>query len=251
MATLDREGVRLHYEVAGSGPTVLLSHGYSATLRMWWRQVEPLSREHRLVRWDMRGHGESDAPDDPAAYSVEATVADMAAILDELGAEQAVVGGLSLGGYVSLAFHLAHPERVRALMLFDTGPGYRKDAPREAWNQMALERAKRLEGQGFEALGRGAEVVGSAHRSPQGLAHAARGILVQREARVIDSLPSIGVPTLVLVGEKDERFHAATDYMADRIPGATKVVVPGAGHAANIDRPEEFDAAVLDFLASL
>ena len=88
-----------------------------------------LSRDHQLVTWDMRGHGQSDSPEDAIAYSEATTIADMAGILDEAGAERAIVGGLSLGGYMSLAFHLAHPERVRALMLFDTGPGYKKDAP--------------------------------------------------------------------------------------------------------------------------
>ena len=76
-------------------------------------------------------------------------------------------------------------------------------------------------------------------------------MLAQRDARVIDSLPSIAVPTFVLVGSKDEQFIAPSDYMAAKIPGATKVVLAGAGHAANIDQPEQFNRAVLDFLGGL
>src|SRR4051812_35348095 len=86
MAQLDRDGVRIHYEVHGQGPVILLSHGYSATGQMWRGQIDAVSREHTLVTWDMRGHGRSDSPDDPAAYSADATVADMAAILDAVGA---------------------------------------------------------------------------------------------------------------------------------------------------------------------
>ena len=81
---------------------------------MWQGQIAALSKHHKLVLWDMRGHGQSDYPDDPAAYSEALTVADMAALLDEVGADSAIVGGLSLGGYMSLAFYRAHPERQRA-----------------------------------------------------------------------------------------------------------------------------------------
>jgi pimeloyl-ACP methyl ester carboxylesterase len=251
MPFVERDGVRIFYEAAGAGPPVLLSHGYSATSRMWRGQVEALAPRYRIITWDMRGHGQSDSPDDPALYSEAATVGDMAAILDALGIDTAVIGGLSLGGYMSLAFHLAHPGRVRALMLFDTGPGYRNPAGREAWNRTAEARAVAFETRGLDALGSGAEVRIAQHRSAKGLALAARGMLAQFDSRVIESLEGIRVPTLVLVGEKDEPFLGATDYMAAKIPGAQKVVIPGAGHAANIDNPAAFNAAVEAFLAGL
>src|SRR6201993_1380567 len=120
VAKLDRDGVAIHYEVHGEGPAVLLSHGYSATCRMWDGQIAALRDRYRLIVWDMRGHGESDYPADPAAYSEALTVADMAALLDEVGARRAIVGGLSLGGYMSLAFYRAHPQRVEALLIIDT-----------------------------------------------------------------------------------------------------------------------------------
>jgi pimeloyl-ACP methyl ester carboxylesterase len=248
---IDREGVRIHYEVAGDGPAILLTHGYASSARMWEGQVAAFRDTHTVITWDMRGHAESDSPDDPAAYSEAHTVADMAAILDACGAERAVIGGLSLGGYMSLAFNVAHPERVRALMLFDTGPGYRNPKGREGWNATAEKRAEAFETRGLEAAGRGAEVRLSVHRSAQGLALAARGMLAQFDSRIIESLETIAVPTLVLVGANDEPFLGATDYMAAKIPGARKVVIPDAGHAANIDQPEAFNAAVRDFLASL
>ena len=252
MATLDRSGVSIYYEVHGTGPVILLSHGYSATSQMWRGQIDTLTRNHRLVLWDMRGHGRSDSPEDPDAYSEALTVADMAALLDEVGAEQAIVGGLSLGGYMSLAFHLAHPERVRALMVIDTGPGFRKDAAREDWNRNALRAGERLESMGLEALqGLSREMATSTHRSAKGLALAARGMLTQRDARVIDSLPHIAVPTLIVVGANDEPFLPAAEYMNRKIPDSRKVVIPNAGHAVNLDRPEPFNRAVAEFLAKL
>jgi pimeloyl-ACP methyl ester carboxylesterase len=248
MPHLDADGVAIYYEVHGNGPTVLLSHGYSASSAMWADQVAALEDRYQVIVWDMRGHGQSDYPADPAVYSQALTVADMVRLLDAAGAERAVIGGLSLGGYMSLAFHLAEPERVAALMLFDTGPGFKKDAAREAWNERSRKRADDLERDGFAALGISAEVSASQHRSADGLAHAARGMLAQRDASVIESLPEIQVPTLVLAGADDTPFLAATDYMAAKIPGATKVMVDGAGHAANLDQPAAFNAAVEAFL---
>src|SRR4249920_3515765 len=140
MARLDRDGVGIHYEVHGNGPAVLLSHGYSATCRMWEGQIAAFKDRYKIIVWDMRGHGESDYPTDPTAYSEALTVADMAAILDASGETRAIIGGLSLGGYMTLAFHLRHPARCRALMLFDTGPGFRNDAAREAWNARSRAR---------------------------------------------------------------------------------------------------------------
>ncbi len=254
MPYIERNSVRIYYEDNGSGPPILLSHGYGATSAMWGGQVEGFAGRYRLITWDMRGHGQSDSPADAALYSEAETVADMAAILDEAQVSRAVVGGLSLGGYMSLAFHRAHPERVHGLLLFDTGPGYRNPDGREAWNERAERRALSFEKNGLASAKKGGEEVKmSRHRSAQGLAHAARGILKQFDSSVIDSMPSIRVPTLVLIGERDTPFIAATDYMAAKIPGATKVVIPDAGHAANIHQPERFNetvATVLDPLGS-
>jgi pimeloyl-ACP methyl ester carboxylesterase len=249
MPKLNRDGVGIYFEVHGKGPALLLSHGYSATSQMWRGQVEALAKDFQLIVWDMRGHGQSDYPDEQAAYSEAATVADMAALLDEVGAERAIVGGLSLGGYMSLAFHLVHPERVRALLIIDTGPGYRNDEAREGWNRNALKTAERYESEGLGRLAAGSpEMRMSSHRSADGLAKAARGMLTQKDARVISSLPTIAVPSLVVVGANDTPFLAASDYMAAKIPGAKKAVIEGAGHAANIDQPEAFNAALLAFL---
>ncbi len=175
-------------------------------------------------------------------------MADMEAILNAVGAGKAVVGGLSLGGYLSLEFHRVHPERVAAVMLFDTGPGFKRDEPREAWNRTAEATAVGYETRGLDALPNRPEVGRVTHRSAAGLAKAARGILVQQNARVIESLPNIAVPTLVVVGALDTPFLAATDYMAAKVPGAIKAIIPDAGHASNIDQPESFNKIVLDFL---
>jgi pimeloyl-ACP methyl ester carboxylesterase len=252
MPKIDRDGINIYYEIHGSGPPLLLTHGYSSTSAMWQGQIEALSKHHKLVLWDMRGHGQSDYPAEPGAYSEALTVADMAALLDEVGADTAIVGGLSLGGYMSLAFYRAHPDRVRALLIIDTGPGFKKDDAREAWNKRARDTGDRFEREGLAVLKSASrERSGVSHRDALGLARAARGMLIQRDARVIEQLPDIRVPALVVVGADDTPFLAASDYMAAKIPGARKVVIPAAGHAVNIDQPQAFIDAVLPFLDGL
>ncbi len=252
MPRIDRDGVGIYYEVHGDGPPLLLTHGYSSTSAMWHGQIEALARDHQLILWDMRGHGHSDYPDDPKAYSEALTVGDMAAILDIVGAKRAIIGGLSLGGYMSLAFYRAHPERTRALLIIDTGPGFKKDDARETWNARALATADKLDQEGLAMLKSATrERATASHRNAKGLALAARGMLTQRDAAVMELLPNIKVPSLIVVGADDTPFLAASDYMAAKIPGAQKVVIPAAGHAVNIDQPQAFVDAVVPFLKNL
>ena len=124
---------------------------------------------------------------------------------------------------MSLAFNLAHPERTDALMLFDTGPGYNKPKGREGWNQFAIRRAEAFETKGLASLGDSAEVKAVRHRSAEGLAKAARGMLTQRDASVIQSLTSIDKPTLVVTGANDQNFLAAHGYMSEKHPGGDEL----------------------------
>jgi pimeloyl-ACP methyl ester carboxylesterase len=115
---------------------------------------------------------------------------------------------------------------------------------------MAEGIARGFDDKGLEALGRGAEVRASQQRSAEGLAKSARGMLAQFDARVIEALDSIKVPTLVLMGSRDQAYAASTDYMAGKIANVTKVVIEDAGHAANIHQPDAFNSAVRSFLKS-
>jgi pimeloyl-ACP methyl ester carboxylesterase len=244
-------GVHVHHEIAGTGPAVLLTHGFAASSHMYAATVAELSADHTMITWDIRGHGKSDSPADPAEYSVAASLEDMAAILDAAGAERAVLVGHSLGGYLSLEFALARPERVDGLVLVDTGPGFRKDDGRERWNELAEGYAAGLTERGLDGLPPSAELDAGVHRSAEGLALAARGILRQRDGHVLEALPSIAVPTLVVVGERDEPFLAGSKYMAAKIPGARLVTIDGAGHAPPVTHPDEFAAVLRAFLDEL
>jgi pimeloyl-ACP methyl ester carboxylesterase len=234
MAKARVNGIEIDYHDTGRGRPVLLTHGHLSGRRAWDGQHRALADRYRVISWDLRGHGQTDTPDDPAQYSLELTVADIRALLGHLGIERAVIGGLSLGGYVSLAFYLAHPELVEALVICDSGPGYRNAQARQQWNERAFVRAAELEAQGRRSV-----------------AHATRGILAQQGSMVIDGLPSIAVPTLVIVGDQDTPFLAPCEYIAKKVPGARLETIAGAGHSSNLDQPDRFNRVLLEFLDSL
>ncbi len=249
---LDINGTQIGSDVTGTGPALLFTHGYQASRRMWDAQVSALADRYTVVTWDLRGHGESATPDDPAMYSHDLMLGDMAALLDHASADDAVLVGHSLGGFASLLFYLERPERVRALVLFGSGPGYSDGDARGKWNDMAERFARSVEERGLDILRKGsAEVSGARHRSATALAHAARGMLAQQDSRVMDAIGDVAVPTLVMVGSEDKPFIGSSEYMAKKIPGAEFVKVEGGAHAANIEKPDAFNAALLRFLDSL
>ncbi len=248
MSKLDRDGVAIYYEVHGTGPALLLTHGFAASAEMFAKVVGPLSESNTVITWDQRGHGRSDYPTDPASYSPALAVGDIAALLDAADVDAAVIGGHSLGGYLSFEFLLAHPERTMGLVLIGSGPGFRRDEGRDGWNDYADKIAVSYERKGLAALADSEELDPSIHRDATGLVLAARHVLKQHDGRVMESLPSITVPTLVLVGADDAAFLGSSQYMAAKIPGAELAVIDGAAHAPPVSQPAAFSEAVLGFL---
>ena len=261
------DGVRLHAEAHGTGVPVVLSCALHTTCENWRPQVGPfVAAGYRVLLWDYRGHGRSDAPEDPSAYSMERVVEDLEQVLDALApGAPAVVGGLSFGGLASLHFALRRPERVRALLLVDSGPGFKNPEAQKRWEESVKRTARFLERSGPAALvaSRAAEsLIGRRPELPAAQA-AARAIAAQRAhglaafgrrvaapaPQVIDALPGIAAPALVVVGEHDTAYLRSAEVMAAKLPNAESVTIADAGHMVNIEQPEAFDAAVLRFLA--
>ena len=119
-------GIRLNYEVHGDGTPLVLAHGYGATLDMWSEQIDDFSRKCRVVVYDTRGHGRTEAPRDWSSYNVDDYVEDQRQLMDHLGIDSAYVGGLSMGGMIALQFALTYPERIKALLLCDTAASNRR-----------------------------------------------------------------------------------------------------------------------------
>jgi pimeloyl-ACP methyl ester carboxylesterase len=259
------DGVRLYAEAHGSGPPVLFSCALNTTHVNWCPQVEPLvAAGFRVVLWDYRGHGRSQVPAEESAYTIEKVVDDLGRVLDWAApGEPAVLAGLSFGGLASLHFALTHPERVRALVLVASGPGFKNPKAQAAW-QASIERtAGFIESRGLAALVEraGAVTVGRrpelptaraaaeaiAAQDPKGVATFARRISGPAPP-VIDRLAEIQVPALVVVGGDDADYQRAADVMEAKLPAAERVDLPGVGHMLNIEAADAFVAALLPFL---
>ncbi|HWO93322.1 MAG TPA: alpha/beta fold hydrolase [Dehalococcoidia bacterium] len=262
-------GIRIHYEEHGAGYPLILAHGYSATLAMWERQVEALSAKYRLVLYDMRGHGQSEAPEDFAAYTMEAYAADQAGLLDHLGIEQAFVGGLSMGGMVALQFAVTYPERVRALLLCDTSaenpPGMAEEAERadqiwavaqrfiaergrEEFAKRLLANFQRLPLPNVDPQMQERYVERMANASLHG--HFGASKAVRARPSLLPRLPELAMPTLIIVGDRDPLVPAAA-AMKQAIPSARTVLFSECGHGTAAWKPDVFNHVVLDFLEAV
>jgi pimeloyl-ACP methyl ester carboxylesterase len=256
MPTARLNGIDLYYEDAGSGFPVVLTHGFADSAALWALNVPKLVEAgYRVVTWDMLGHYRTSAPAGFSRYTQDAVVEDLRALADHLGIERAVFGGHSLGGYTSMRFWQKYPERVAALVLSGTGPGYRNPEGLKWWTENRLETAARLEANGLETrldarehgLGTVADDTPVAHAA-RGVAWVSRGVMVNPP--LVDP-KGFDVPVLAIVGDGDEPFLNSTDYIANRAPNARKVVIEGAGHPAMVHQPGAWNAAVIEFLDSL
>jgi 3-oxoadipate enol-lactonase len=257
-ATID--GVEIAYEVTGAGPTLLLLHAFPLGLSMWDAQVEALSATHRVVRFDARGFGGSAPGEGP--LTMERIADDGAALLDLLGIEKAVVGGCSMGGYAAFAFVRRHRQRLAGLVLQDTRAG--ADTAEAMANRAALAARVLAEGAVAAVEAFLPKLVGeTTHRerpdlvaglrerilatSPQGIANSLHGLASRVDSR--GTLPTIAVPTLVLVGAEDVLTPPSeATTMAAAIPRARLDVIPRAGHLANLESPAAVNAALRAFL---
>jgi len=258
---------RLHVEARGEGPVVALAHGFAGSARNLRGQVRALSDAYRVLTWDARGHARSEAPTEPTAYSLETLAGDFGRVLDGAGAERAVVGGLSLGAVSALGFAIAHPERVRGLVLA-AFPAARRGARASGAVRDAGAFADAIERRGLEAAGAEHVWGPGSGLDRQGAALVRQGFLehpphalVQLLRRVLARLPEpealasrwapLELPTLWIAGGEDAGALAAGDVFAATGAPLRRVVVEGAGHVVNLAAPEAFNAALRDFLASL
>jgi pimeloyl-ACP methyl ester carboxylesterase len=256
---------RLHIDVDGSGPTVVLAHGFGGSARNFGPQMRALKDRHRVVRYDARGHARSEAPTDPAAYTPATFVGDMGRVLDDLGVATAVVGGLSMGAGIALRFAFAHPERVRGLVLC-AFPAAADDP--DGFAGKALRFAERIEHDGLEAAGEdyvwgpGTKLdrnavnfvrQGFLEHPPHGLALTLRGVIAVQPsvAAMRAELATLRVPVLIVVGSEDGPSRRACDALAGAVQYPRVVVVPGAGHVVNLQNPDEVSAALQEFLDGL
>lgn len=258
MPTAKINGIDLYYEISGreDGPPILFSNSLASTLHMWDPQMPAFERHYRVIRYDSRGHGKSEAP--AGAYSIETLVEDAVGLLDHLGIDRTDYCGLSKGGMVGQRLATLHPERVDRLVLCDTACYM---GPPEMWEG----RIETAEADGM------AGVVDATimrwfteafqKRDPEAVDKVRQMILNTPVAGFVgccraiqgmdqrETIQAITAPTLVVVGADDPGTTPdAAREIHKRIKGSKLEILPDAAHLSNIEQPDLFDAAVLGFL---
>jgi pimeloyl-ACP methyl ester carboxylesterase len=262
------DGVKLHYEETGSGFPIVFVHEFAGDHRSYEPQMRYFGRRYRCIAYDARGYPPSDVPDDERSYSQERARDDIRSMLDGLAIERAHIVGISMGGFATLHFGLAYPERTRSLVIggcgYGAAPGKREQFQQEA--EAAAVRFETLEMRAAaEAYALGATRVQFQNKDPRGweefgrmlAEHSARGSALtlrgvqKRRPSLFDlvsQMRGITVPVLVMTGDEDDPCIEASILMKRSIPSAALVVLPNSGHAINLEEPALFNQFVGDFL---
>jgi len=256
----DVNGTRLYYEIAGSEHPLVLIHDFTLDTRMWDAQFEVFAQHYQVLRYDVRGYGQSALPtSEPYDHSD-----DLRALMQHLGVESAHILGLSMGGRNAINFALAYPDATDTLIVVDSGlDGYQGagESPLSSiWRtaqQDGIEAAKTvwLNHPFFETARENAVVT---TQLAQMVSNYSGWHLVNRDPGIVPTpvaiqrLDAIHVPTLIIIGERDlPDLHGMADTLAQGIPGAKKIVMPDVGHMANMEDPERFNEIVLGVLGEL
>jgi pimeloyl-ACP methyl ester carboxylesterase len=271
MPRVSVHGVHLHYEEVGQGVPLVFVHEFAGDYQSWHLQVRFFARRYRTIAYNARGYPPSDVPEDPGAYSQDQAADDIRGLLDALGIRQAHVCGLSMGGYATLHFGLRYPER--ALSLVVAGCGYGSvPGDRERFKQDVEATARRFLAEPMARLAdvycMGPTRVQFRDKDPKGwqefrdqfaaqsaLGHGLtmRGVQLNRPSvyELEDRLEGLTVPTLIVTGDEDDPCLEPGIFLKRTIRTAGLVVVPKTGHTINLEEPEAFNRAVLDFLTAV
>lgn len=251
------------FDQVGNGPAVVLLHGYPFNRTLWTEQVAALRDRHLVITPDLRGHGES--PVMPGPSTMEDMARDVVQLLDHLKVGRATIAGLSMGGYVALAFYRLFPDRVRALVFADTraqGDTEENKRTRATQAQQALQEGMEGIANGMlpklfapETVAQHPEIVKRVREMmvdtvPEGAAAALAGMAQRQDQR--SWLPRIVVPTLIMVGRHDAITPVEdSEAMQREIPGSQLEIIEGAGHVSNLEQPEEFNRLLVKFLSNV
>lgn len=256
---MQRNGISLYYEEHGEGAPLLLGHSLTLDGSMYAPAIPHLAKKYRVLNVDFRGHGRSSKPDEP--YTLQSMAEDLYSLLEALGIQKTYYAGLSMGGMVGMRLALSHPEKLEALVLLDTSAGaekrrqefetiaeaMRKSGPSRAVSEFVVNlllsptyqrEHPEVVSQLVEKLLQ-ADIVGQ---------YRASLAVIQRED-ILPKLPSIRLPTLVIVGEEDAATpRAEAEAIASHIPSAELTVIPQAGHLSIFEKPLEVVQKIFSFL---
>ena len=266
MSTTTVDGTRINYtDTGGDGTAVVLLHAFPFSSNMWEPQVEALGDRFRFILPDLLGFGDSDAPDDPGAYSMDAFADQTAAVIDDLNLDRVAFGGLSMGGYAAFAFLRKYRDKVNALVLADTKA--EADPPEGVEKRTGQQKLVRDEGTSNLIEGLAGALLSEptrekkpdvvekvkklmAENPPAGFIGALEAMKKRPDSS--SELTQIDVPTLVIVGENDGITPPdAARKIHEHVGGSRLVVIPESGHLSNLEAPEAFNGALAEFLGGL
>lgn len=264
------DGLRFHVASAGTGPPVVLLHGFTGSTETWTELQATLSDRFRTIAVDITGHGRSAAPTDPERYSLVRFADDLRDILDGLAIPRAALLGYSMGGRAALRFVLRYPDRVAGLILESTSPGISDPVERDHRIAADLALAQSVERDGvtafmdrweqlplWDSLAAAPESLRHRLRAQRltnratGLANSLRGAGAAADPPVVDDLSTIRTLVRIIAGVLDARYVRLGQLMAAAIPHADLNLIDGAGHMAHLERPEQFAELAGSFLDSL
>jgi pimeloyl-ACP methyl ester carboxylesterase len=265
------DGVKLYYEEVGQGTPIVFVHEFADDVKGWAAQVKFFARRYRTIAYNARGYPPSDVPADPERYSQAQAAEDIKAILDHLKLDKAHVVGLSMGGYATLHFGLMFPERARSLMVGGAGygsvsadrAGFHKDTDVVIAQLVQGGMAKvaefytrgptRVQFMAKDPVGWQEFYDRFAGGSALGHANTMRGVQRRRPSifELETKLERLEVPTLIMTGDEDEPCLEPALFMKRKIRTSGLVVIPNSGHAINLEEPDLFNRALLDFLTAV
>lgn len=268
MPDIKANSVRIHYEERGSGTAMVWAHGLGGTLQAWKVVMDFFQDRYRVLAYDARGHGSSEKPDRPEAYSQDIMVEDMRGIMDVLDINRAIVGGHSMGANVALNFAIRYPERCIGLIPIGIGSGSSdREWWREWWGKLAdiaeqegmeafLEEMKKLPawGTAFSVPEMAKQITETVlSNSPKAMANTIRGVQRERSSifELVPRLEKLSVETLVVMSEGDTPVAECSRFLAEHIPQATLAVIPAKSHWTFDEAPEQFMQAVDQFVRRL
>ena len=264
------DGLLLHVESAGKGPPLVLLHGFTGATATWIPLLSRLAEEHATIAIDLPGHGRSSAPASPARYALSRFADDLLRVLDALDIDRVALLGYSMGGRAALRAALRAPDRVAALVLESTSPGIADPARRADRREADRALAAEIERVGVSAfvdrweklpLWASQQALPTTSRArlraqrdvndATGLANSLRGAGAGEDEPVLGKLATFEAPVLLVAGALDAAYVAAASEMAQAFIDARLVIVPEAGHAVHLERPDELTDAVLEFLRGI
>ncbi len=268
MPYIESHGLGYYYESHGSGPTLVLLHGFTGSTESWAEFIQPFSQRFRAVLLDLPGHGRTASPSEPERYKMELVSRDLFTIFATLQLSDINLLGYSMGGRLAIYMACQHPNALKRLIIESSSPGLASRSQRqlrveadnrlankieqdgipafvERWQklplfvsqqQLSLERRQQLHKQRLK-------------NSALGLANSLRGMGTGRQPSLWTKLGSIQLPVFILAGQKDTKFASIAERMATELPRAMLQIVPGAGHNIHLEKPHLFACSVSDFIS--